>query len=161
MCIRDSNTSYLRELAHYGITAADVAAAGCYAYELATWRLARHIAHDRGDLWQRAANYHSRTPSLNSKYRAKVMACAIRWANWLKTRYTTREFAQPVVAQQRPPIAAAGTRKGSAPVVTLRRTKRPRVAQQAPAASAVGKGWVQNGDIHLSPDELRALQAGP
>jgi hypothetical protein len=87
------NTSYLRALRHYGITAADVAAAGCYAYELATWRLARHLALDRGDIWQRAANYHSRTPVHNAKYRARLIRRASRWATWLKARFRTQAYA--------------------------------------------------------------------
>lgn len=94
------NTTYLRELARYGIAPADVAAAGCYAYDLATWRLARHLARDQGDIWQRAANYHSRTPSHNAKYRERLMRRAARWATWLKARYPTREYAsaQPTAA---------------------------------------------------------------
>lgn len=56
------NTSYLSDLARYGITARDVAAAGCYSFDLAAWRLRQHLRSDKGDLWTRAANYHSRTP---------------------------------------------------------------------------------------------------
>src|SRR5437868_611207 len=37
------NTEYLRGLARYGITAEHVAAAGCYPYDLAAWRLRMHI----------------------------------------------------------------------------------------------------------------------
>jgi hypothetical protein len=36
------NTAYLRDLAQYGITARDVATAGCYPYDLAAWRLRGH-----------------------------------------------------------------------------------------------------------------------
>ena len=51
------NTRYLEQLQRqYGITAADVAAAGCYPYELAAWRLRRHMQRDQGDLWTRVAN---------------------------------------------------------------------------------------------------------
>lgn len=56
------NTAYLTDLARYGITARDVATAGCYSYDLAAWRLRQHLYHDKGDLWTRAANYHSSTP---------------------------------------------------------------------------------------------------
>lgn len=55
------NTAYLGDLARYGITANDVAAAGCYSFDLAAWRLRMHIRNDKGDLWTKAANYHSRT----------------------------------------------------------------------------------------------------
>ena len=84
------NTAYLRDLARYGITARDVAAAGCYPFDLAAWRLRLHIRHDRGDLWTRAANYHSRTPRYNAVYRADLMRRASKWANWLEQHFVTR-----------------------------------------------------------------------
>lgn len=91
------NTSYLRELGHYGITAEDVAAAGCYAFELAAWRLRMHIRHDRGDLWTRVANYHSRTPRFNARYRGAVIEKARKWAAWLDARFVTQVLPDNVV----------------------------------------------------------------
>lgn len=76
------NTAYLSELTRYGITANDVAAAGCYAFELAAWRLRMHLRNDPGDLWTRAANYHSRTARFNAVYRADLMKKAAKWADW-------------------------------------------------------------------------------
>ena len=84
------NTNYLADLSAYGITAKDVAAAGCYPYELATWRLRDHILHDKGDLWTKAANYHSRTPEYNAIYRAKLKVAALKWAGWLMHHFNTR-----------------------------------------------------------------------
>ena len=84
------NTQYLTDLSTYGITPEDVAAAGCYPYELATWRLRQHIIHDQGDLWTKAANYHSRTPEYNAVYRAKLKLAALRWADWLGKHFNTR-----------------------------------------------------------------------
>ncbi len=83
------NTAYLRELGRYGITPEDVAARGCYPYSLAAWRLRRHIKYDRGDLWSRVANYHSRTPQFNAVYRADLIRRAVKWADWLDMRFTT------------------------------------------------------------------------
>ena len=80
------NTAYLRELERYGIQANDVAAGGCYPFDLAAWRLRQHIMNDQGDLWTRAANYHSRTPKYNVVYRADLMKKATKWANWLDNR---------------------------------------------------------------------------
>lgn len=84
------NTHYLHELSVYGITIRDVADSGCYPYELATWRLRNHILHDKGDLWTKAANYHSRTPQYNSLYRAKLKIAAHRWADWVGKHFNTR-----------------------------------------------------------------------
>lgn len=86
------NTAYLRDLARYGITARDVAAAGCYPFDLAAWRLRLHIRQDRGDLWTRAANYHSRNPRYNAVYRADLMRRASKWANWLEQHFVTRKM---------------------------------------------------------------------
>ena len=83
------NTAYLRDLARYGITPADVATAGCYAFDLAAWRLRQHIKTDTGDLWTRAANYHSRTPRYNATYRADLLVKSGRWADWLEARFVT------------------------------------------------------------------------
>ncbi len=86
------NTAYLQNLKRYGITAEDVEQAGCYPYELAAWRLRQHIRHDPGDLWTRIANYHSRTPSRNARYRRGLMRKAAKWAEWLSARFHTIQF---------------------------------------------------------------------
>lgn len=86
------NTRYLQELARYGISAEHVAASGCYSFELAAWRLRMHIKNDRGDLWTRVSNYHSRTPQFNQIYRADLMKRAGKWATWLEARYPTHNF---------------------------------------------------------------------
>ncbi|PHX40066.1 hypothetical protein AO263_32305 [Pseudomonas sp. NZIPFR-PS5] len=84
------NSAYLRDLTRqYGITADDVAQAGCYSYDLAAWRLRGHIRNDSGDFWTRAANYHSRTPKYNAVYRANLMRISEKWGNWLAERFVT------------------------------------------------------------------------
>lgn len=110
------NTKYLQDLARYGIQAQDVAAAGCYAFDLAAWRLRGHLKHDHGDLWTRAANYHSRTPKYNAVYRADLIAKAVKWADWLDALFVTMDVTQagatlPMPAAGRPvqavnPVAA-------------------------------------------------------
>ncbi|MBX3630635.1 MAG: conjugal transfer protein TrbN [Nitrosomonas sp.] len=84
------NTAYLQDLSRYGITADHVAQAGCYAYDLAAWRVRQHIKNDRGDIWTKAANYHSRTPEYNSKYRADLIARAPKWTDWLEERFDAK-----------------------------------------------------------------------
>jgi hypothetical protein len=95
------NTRYLSEIARYGITPQDVAAKGCYPYQLAAWRLRMHIKRDAGDLWTKAANYHSRTPHLNRTYRALIVPRAVRWADWLERHYQTVDVT-PKPARQAP-----------------------------------------------------------
>jgi hypothetical protein len=87
------NTGYLKQLGRFGITPADVAAAGCYSYDLAAWRLRQHILKDSGDLWTRAANFHSRTKRINMVYRSDLMRRAARWADWVAARYATHEMS--------------------------------------------------------------------
>jgi hypothetical protein len=84
------NTQYLAGLRKFGIQPADVAAATCYPFDLAAWRLAGHLARDRGDLWTRAANYHSRTPCYNAIYRGKLVKAAARWEIWLTEHVAVR-----------------------------------------------------------------------
>jgi hypothetical protein len=109
------NTAYLSELTDkYGITANDVAAAGCYSYELAAWRLGMHIRNDHdGDIWTKAANYHSRTPKYNTVYRERLIQRAEKWADWLETnnlvvqvQATIKEEVKP-----QPPVEAAVEQK--------------------------------------------------
>ena len=103
------NTAYLKTLGRYGISPEDVARAGCYAYDLAAWRIHGHLTKDSGDIWTRAANYHSRTRYYNQRYRADLMVKANRWANWLDnfmpsdsariTAYTAKLEAKQAASQ--------------------------------------------------------------
>jgi hypothetical protein len=101
------NTAYLKELRVYGITPGDVADAGCYAFDLAAWRIGYHIRHDKGgDIWTRSANYHSRTYRYNSVYRADLIKKALKWADWLDARFATydvtKQKAKPaIIAEQK------------------------------------------------------------
>ncbi|MGP5477581.1 transglycosylase SLT domain-containing protein [Pseudomonas helleri] len=113
------NTVYIRDLERqYGITAYDVAQAGCYSYDLAAWRLRGHIRNDSGDLWTRAANYHSRTPQYNALYRADLKKRAEKWGIWLSEHFNTYDLKQvgatAIIADT---ALTAGTPKGK--VVTI------------------------------------------
>lgn len=77
------NSAYLQELSKFGITVDHVAKPGCYAYDLAPWRVRLHIKNDNGDIWTKAANYHSRTPKYNAKYRTDLITRTVKWADWL------------------------------------------------------------------------------
>ena len=104
------NTAYLTsELARYGITPVDVAAAGCYSYELASWRLRMHIRNDRGDLWTKAANYHSRTPHHNAIYRAQLVQRGAKWGAWLEARVPTLDVMRGPAPRSANPQRAGTT----------------------------------------------------
>ena len=116
------NTSYLGDLARYGITADDVAAAGCYAYDLAAWRIRGHLKKDKGDLWTRAANYHSRTPRYNAVYRKDLRVKAAKWADWLEARFVTVDVTKAGAARLLPvtPVTVQATRLLPSLVATKR-----------------------------------------
>lgn len=121
------NTAYLNDLARYEITANDVAVAGCYSYDLAAWRLRQHIHTDTGDLWTRAANYHSRSQQYNQAYRTDLIRRAVAWATWLDAWFLTNNLlksgttlpmgenghkAEQIVRQQRSSRADVSTKTG-------------------------------------------------
>ncbi|MDB6010584.1 MAG: hypothetical protein JWL65_2834, partial [Gammaproteobacteria bacterium] len=41
------------------------------------------------DFWRKAANYHSRTPQFNLRYRIRLMLLSVEWARWLQYTYST------------------------------------------------------------------------
>lgn len=86
------NSAYLLQLRQYGITPAHVATKGCYPYYLAAWRLRQHLLHDTGNLWTRAANYHSRTAQYNLPYRTDLMRKGHKWGLWLKYNLSFTTF---------------------------------------------------------------------
>lgn len=115
------NTTYLAELSRYGITANDVAMAGCFAFDLAAWRLRGHIRNDKGDLWTRAANYHSRTPRYNTVYRSDLMRRALKWANWLEAHFVTLDVMKGGPAPTSPgnSTANAAQKPSAAPIAVV------------------------------------------
>lgn len=93
------NTTYLQDLAKFGISPDDVAQAGCYAYDLAAWRIRGHLQHDKQDLWTRAANYHSKTPKYNRIYREDLIKKASQWKNWLNHYVLTYSVTKPELSK--------------------------------------------------------------
>jgi hypothetical protein len=88
------NSVHLAEFGRYGISPVHLVEPGCYPIDLATWMIGRHLMQCRGDVWQCAANYNSKTPGKNAIYRAKLIPAAGRWARWLWEHYPTIEYAQ-------------------------------------------------------------------
>lgn len=97
------NTAYLQDLQKFGISAEDVKGTGCYPYRLAAWRIRRHIEYDKGDIWTKAANYHSRTPEYNTVYQAKLKKKAHKWALWLQSHFDTTPYSE-LEKQNRPGV---------------------------------------------------------
>ncbi len=93
------NTVSLMDLRSYGINENHVLAEGCYPYYLAAWRISGHITNASGDLWQRAANYHSKTPYYNRLYREKLLQRATKIATRLDIKETVGELAYKPTAQ--------------------------------------------------------------
>jgi hypothetical protein len=94
------NTAYLADLKRFGVTPADVAAPGCYPYELAAWRLKKHVVEDAGGFWERVANYHSRTPAYNQRYQRLIKPRAAKWGQWLSKNMKTQDVTETVVAEK-------------------------------------------------------------
>jgi hypothetical protein len=87
------NNRYLSEISkRYSYNYEDMALSdGCYAFFLAAWRVAGHIKQDKGSIWQKAANYHSRTPKYNLIYQRKLISKANKWAVWLKKNFSIKK----------------------------------------------------------------------
>ena len=73
------NTAYLKTLAGQGVSTEAVQSRTCYPFHLAAWRLQQHLQEPGADELTKAACYHSRTPKLNAKYRAKLLVNALKF----------------------------------------------------------------------------------
>lgn len=131
------NTAYLVELRKYGITPQDVAQGGCYSYDLAAWRLRGHLRNDKGDIWTRAANYHSRTPEYNAVYRADLVKRAGKWESWLVARFPTFDATQPGNKPVAAAVAAVDATPGAGQGVAMTASPVPAVAAPAQPVQAV------------------------
>jgi hypothetical protein len=98
------NTVSLADLKRFGINEHHVLANGCYPYYLAAWRIAGHLQNDEGDIWQRAANYHSRTPTYNRLYRSNLIRRAAKIASRLEAKQAAPELTANLSSQTIQPI---------------------------------------------------------
>ena len=125
------NTNYLKDLAKFGITPNDVAISGCYPFDLAAWRLRGHILHDKGDLWTKAANYHSRTYEYNEPYRADLIKKADKWADWLSAHFVTNDVTNGNVPSS--PNGVGGTLQEVAAAATETQKRAAHASQALPS----------------------------
>lgn len=75
-------------LAKLGIRKEDVQWRGCYNAEIAAY-LVRLMLNENSnqDFWTKVANYHSKTPSANYRYRTKLIPLAEDWGRYLSNQY--------------------------------------------------------------------------
>ena len=138
------NTSYLSDLARYGITADDVAAAGCYAFDLAAWRIRGHLKNDKGDLWTKAANYHSRTPRYNATYRSDLRVKAAKWADWLEACFGTVDVTKVGAARALPLTAVSVQATREPAVAAVAADAKPRTRATREISKYVPRKLVRN-----------------
>ena len=100
------------------------------AYDLAAWRIRGHLKKDKGDLWTRAANYHSRTPRYNAVYRKDLRVKAAKWVDWLEARFVTVDVTKKGAMASLPVALAA---------VKATRAQARRHRQQSHRASWLGR----------------------
>jgi soluble lytic murein transglycosylase-like protein len=83
------NTStYKAEIAKYGIGMDEVRWNGCKNVEIAAFLLRKRLSENNDDdFWTKVANYHSKTPMYNARYKSKIMPLAHKWADWLQNEY--------------------------------------------------------------------------
>jgi hypothetical protein len=82
------NTIHLGRFSGFGISRYDIQNRGCYNALLAAWMLREKLSENNDqDFWTRAANYHSKTPVYNRRYRAKLVKMAEKWGHWLSKEY--------------------------------------------------------------------------
>jgi hypothetical protein len=66
----------------------DVRWDGCKNVEIAAYLLKKRLSENNGqDFWTKVANYHSKTPMYNSRYKDKIQPLAHKWASWLQEQY--------------------------------------------------------------------------
>ena len=71
-----------------GIRSEDALWRGCYNAELAAYLLRLRLNEQTGqDFWTKAANYHSKTPAQNRRYKSKLIPLSRDWANFLASQY--------------------------------------------------------------------------
>lgn len=147
------NTAYLKDLERYGITAEDVARPGCYSYDLAAWRIRGHIKNDSGDIWTRAANYHSRTPYYNNIYQSQITPKAAKWQRWLEARFDTYDATKPSDKPVQPQIKAVKA--------TPEENSRKNIEQVTELAQADGLPPQNTGSTALpsTPEQLAGFAA--
>lgn len=76
-----------------GIKQQDVQWRGCYNAEIAAYLLRINLnERSNQDFWTRAANYHSRSPKANQRYKAKLIQLSGLWATYLKQQNRQHQY---------------------------------------------------------------------
>lgn len=88
------NSAYINTLPNVSFKDVEGLNNDCYPYDLAAWRIRQHIKKDNGTLYQKVANYHSKTPKYNMSYQKKLIGLTEKWTLILKANAFT--YSEPV-----------------------------------------------------------------
>lgn len=67
---------------------------GCYNYDMAAYKLQRHLLNCDLGFWTCAARYHSKTPEPNLRYQGFIIPLAAKWERYLKQHYPVRSIGR-------------------------------------------------------------------
>lgn len=92
------NTTHLQKLRTYGVSEETATYYlkndGCYNYDMAAYLLRDHLDKCTKEYWTCVANYHSKTPSKNEKYRAAIIPLANKWKQYLMKNYPLKDYSK-------------------------------------------------------------------
>jgi soluble lytic murein transglycosylase-like protein len=83
-----NTATYNSEIAPMGIAMQDIQWKGCLNIYAAAYLVKKRLNENlQQDFWTRLANYHSKTPFYNARYKQKIIILADQWALWLRNNY--------------------------------------------------------------------------
>lgn len=83
------NTAHWRSggiMSQAGISQLDIRDNGCYSARVAAWLIRSRVDESKGkkSYWTAVADYHSKTPKYNAKYRKKLVSYSVSWGKWME-----------------------------------------------------------------------------
>lgn len=75
------NSSWLKALSPYGVTAWHLSNDLCTNIRTGSWRLKSEIVRVNGDVWKGIGNYHSRTPKFHNRYISRINEIIYTWVD--------------------------------------------------------------------------------
>lgn len=83
------NTTHWRTgglMSRAGISQLDIRDNGCYSARVAAWLIRSRVDESNGkkSYWTAVADYHSKTPKYNDRYKKKLVSYSISWGKWME-----------------------------------------------------------------------------